>query len=79
MKETLSSGSPLNALYWANPYETPFDENGNYSVIRTGQPNPLQEILENTNEREDVRLVANIDLGYDLPVDGLSIRTKWGY
>jgi len=71
-------GSPLNALYWANPYETPFDENGNYSTIRTGQPNPLQEILENTREREDVRLVANVNLGYDLPVDGLSIRTKWG-
>ena len=71
-------GSPLNALYWANPYETPFDENGEYTSIRTGQPNPLQEILENTNEREDVRLVANVDMGYDLPVDGLSIRTKWG-
>lgn len=71
-------GSPLNAIYWANPYETPYDADGNYSVIRTGQPNPLQEILENTREREDVRLVANVDLGYQLPVDGLSIRTKWG-
>lgn len=71
-------GSPLNAIYWANPYETPFDADGNYSAIRTGQPNPLQEILENTNERQDVRLVANVSMGYELPIDGLSIRTKWG-
>lgn len=71
-------GAPLNAIYWANPYETPYDENGEYTSIRTTQPNPLQEILENSNKREDVRLVANVDLGYDLPVNGLSIRTKWG-
>ena len=71
-------GSPLNAIYWANPYETPFDGEGNYSVIRTGQPNPLQEILENTRNREDVRLVANVDLGYKLPFDGFSINTTWG-
>ncbi|MGB0523169.1 MAG: SusC/RagA family TonB-linked outer membrane protein [Flammeovirgaceae bacterium] len=72
-------GSPLNAFYWTNPYETVFDENGDYTVVRTGQPNAVQELVENPRNREDVRAVANIKMGYDLPfVKGLSINTNWG-
>lgn len=72
-------GSPLNAAYWTNPYETVFDENGDYTVVRTGQPNAVQELTENLDERTNVRVVANINLGYDIPlVKGLSVNTNWG-
>lgn len=71
-------GSPLNAIRWANPYETPYDENGEYTVIRTGQPNPLQELTENTQQSNDAKVVGNIYAAYDLPIKGLTARTSFG-
>lgn len=71
-------GSPLNAVRWANPYEKPYDEDGNYTEIRTGQPNPLQELLENTNQSNELKIVGNIYAAYDLPIKGLSARTTFG-
>jgi len=72
-------GSPLNAIYWANPYETPYDDEGNYTAIRTTQPNPVQELLENPTTNNTVRVVANVNMGYDLAfMPGLSARTNWG-
>lgn len=72
-------GSPLNAIYWANPYETPFDADGEYTAIRTGQPNPVHELLENPRTNNSVRVVANVNMGYDFPfMPGLSARTNWG-
>ncbi len=71
-------GSPLNAVRWANPYEKPYDEDGNYTEIRTGQPNPLQELLENTNQSNELKVVGNIYAAYDLPVKGLTARTTFG-
>lgn len=72
-------GSPLNAIYWANPYETPYDADGNYTEIRTGQPNAVHELLENPRTNNSVRVVANVNMGYDFPfMPGLSARTNWG-
>lgn len=72
-------GSPLNAIYWANPYETPYDANGEYTQIRTGQPNPVQELLEIPRTNNSVRVVANVSMGYDFPfLTGLSANTNWG-
>lgn len=71
-------GSPLNAVRWANPYEKPYDDNGEFTAIRTGQPNPLQELLGNTNDRRDLKLVGSINMAYDLPIKGLTIRTLLG-
>jgi len=74
-----SIGSPLNAVRWANPYEAPYDEEGNYTEIYSGQPNPLQELLENTNSRRQLKGVGNIFVGYTVPfLKGLSLRTNWG-
>jgi TonB-dependent starch-binding outer membrane protein SusC len=71
-------GSPLNAVRWANPYEKPYDDNGEFTAIRTGQPNPLQELLGNTNDRRDLKMVGSINMAYDLPIKGLTIRTLLG-
>ncbi|QCR21059.1 TonB-dependent receptor [Pontibacter sp. SGAir0037] len=71
--------TPLNAIRWTNPYETPYDENGNYTQMTSGQPNALQQLLENTNLRQQLKGVANFYVKYDIKaVPGLSVRTNWG-
>jgi TonB-linked SusC/RagA family outer membrane protein len=72
-------GSPLNAVRWSNPYERPRTLNGMYSAIQTGQPNPLQEMLENPNKFNDTKIVTNFSADYDFPfLKGLTFRTNWG-
>jgi TonB-dependent starch-binding outer membrane protein SusC len=74
-----SIAAPLNAIRWSNPYETPFDENGNYTKITSGQPNALQELLENSNLRKQLKGVGNVYLSYDAPfLSGLTLKTNWG-
>jgi len=72
--------SPLNAIRWTNPYETPYNNNtGEYTAITSGQPNALQELLENNNLRQQYKGVANIFLNYSAPfLEGLTLRTNWG-
>jgi TonB-linked SusC/RagA family outer membrane protein len=72
-------GSPLNAVRWTNPYEKPYDNAGNYTKIRSGQPNALQELLENHRRFYDVKAIFNVYAEYFVPsVEGLSIKTSWG-
>ncbi|MFT2008173.1 TonB-dependent receptor [Pontibacter sp. 13R65] len=76
---TTSINVPLNAIRWTNPYETPFDEEGNYTQTRAGQPNALELINENTALRQQLKGVGNIYLEYQVPaLPGLSFRTNWG-
>ncbi|MCU0450199.1 MAG: TonB-dependent receptor [Bernardetiaceae bacterium] len=71
--------SPLNAIRWANPYETPFDANGNYTNILSGQPNPVQEMLESNRQIDELKGVGNVFAEYTLPfLKELSVRTSWG-
>lgn len=72
-------GSPLNAVRWTNPYETPYTATGEYTKIRSGQPNALQEMLENHRNFYDVKGVVNAYAELAVPfVPGLSLRTSWG-
>ena len=72
-------GSPLNAVRWSNPYEKPYDDKGDYTKIRSGQPNALQELLENHRRFSDVKGIINAYAEYFLPsVEGLSVKTSWG-
>ncbi len=72
-------GSPLNAVRWSNPYEKPYDDNGEYTKIRSGQPNALQELLENHRRFNDVKGIINAYAEYFIPsVEGLSVKTSWG-
>lgn len=71
--------TPLNAIRWSNPYETPYDKNGNYTAITSGQPNALQELLENFNLRQQYKGVGNVFVTYKAPfLEGLTFRTNWG-
>ncbi|MFD2247039.1 SusC/RagA family TonB-linked outer membrane protein [Pontibacter ruber] len=71
--------SPLNAIRWTNPYETPYDEDGNYTEIVSGQPNALQELLENRYLRQQIKGVGSIYVAYAVPfVKGLTLKTNWG-
>jgi len=71
--------TPLNAIRWLNPYETVYDKNGNFSSIVSGQPNGMQELLLNSNLRQQYKGVGNFFISYNAPfLKGLSFRTNWG-
>lgn len=71
--------SPLNAIRWGNPYETPFTSTGAYSQFLSGQPNPIQEMLETSRGTKEFKAVSNVFIEYNFPfLKGLSARTSWG-
>lgn len=71
--------TPLNAIRWTNSYEAPYTADGEYTQMVSGQPNALQELLENTNLRGQIKAVGNVYLQYNAPfLKGLSARTSWG-
>jgi TonB-linked SusC/RagA family outer membrane protein len=75
-------GDPLNAIRWANPYVTPYFPDGSYNntdFLLQGQPNALQELLENPRTNNQLKGVAALSLEYKFPfLKGLSARTNWG-
>ncbi len=73
-------GSPLNAIRWFNPYLNLYDANGNYQIdYLQGQPNPLQELLENNGNSDQIKGVGNVYIEFNVPwVKGLKARTVWG-
>lgn len=73
--------SPLNGIRWSLPYFTPYDKDGKYLQDPTpsGQPNPLQELLEIKRKFPQWKGVANAFVEYKLPfVKGITLRTNWG-
>lgn len=76
--------SPLNAVYWTNPYEAVYDPThiSGFNVINTSpsnQPNPLEEQMLNRDRSEDIKAFSVISAEYQLPwVQGLSVRSTWG-
>ncbi|WP_187264092.1 SusC/RagA family TonB-linked outer membrane protein [Pontibacter beigongshangensis] len=77
---TTSTNVPLNAIRWSNPYEPPYDQNGNYNQpVASWQPNALELIYENTSLRQQLKGVGNVYVAYNVPfLPGLSFRTSWG-
>ena len=76
-----SVGSPLNGLRWSLPYFTPYDKDGSYLQDPTpsGQPNPLQELLENQRRFPQWKALGNVFLEYKLPFyKEITLRTNWG-
>src|SRR3954470_14870112 len=73
-------GSPLNAIRWFNPYLNLYDADGNYQVdFLQGQPNPLQELLENFGNSDQLKGVGNVYIEFAVPwVKGLKAKTLWG-
>lgn len=71
--------TPLNAVRWLNPYETPYDAEGNYTEITSGQPHALQELLENAFLRQQYKGIGNVFLNFNAPfLEGLTLRTNIG-
>ncbi len=62
------NASPLNAIRWINPYLTPYNPDGSYTQSITGQPNPLPNLIENSNLRGQLKLVGNVYAVYHVPV-----------
>jgi len=79
-----SIGSPINAVYWTNPYEVVYDPThiSGYNVINTSpsnQPNPLEPQMLNRDKSDDIKAFSTITAEYQVPwVKGLSVRTNWG-
>lgn len=75
-------GDPLNGIRWANPYVTPYNADGTYNntdMLLQGQPNGLQELLENPRVNNQLKAVAAMSLDYKFAfLKGLSARTNWG-
>ena len=72
--------SPLNAIRWGNPYETPYNPDGSGKpLFFSGQPNPINELNERDFSSKETKIITNINMEYKIPaVKGLSIRTNWG-
>ncbi len=81
-ENTQSIAAPLNAIRWTLPYFTPLDENGKYIQDPTpsGQPNALQELLENQRSFPQWKGIANAFIEYKLPFySPITFRTNWGF
>jgi TonB-linked SusC/RagA family outer membrane protein len=71
--------TPLNAARWINPYEKVYDATGKYTEITSGQPHGLQELLENSRDRKQIKGIGNVYVSYNVPfLKGLSLRTSLG-
>ena len=73
--------SPLNGIRWSLPYFTPYDKDGDYLEDPTpsGQPNPLQELLENKRRFPQWKAIGNVFAEYKLPFyPAITLRTNWG-
>ncbi len=73
-------GSPLNAIRWFNPYLSLYDANGDYQAdYLQGQPNPLQELLENKGNADQFKGVGSVFVEWNIPfIKGLRAKTLWG-
>lgn len=63
------------------PYDTPYDENGNYNEAGSGAlvtNNGVQGINESDSDYRSYRIVENFSLDYQLPIKGLSYKTLLG-
>lgn len=72
--------TPLNAFRWVLPYTAPYNADGSFNENDAGQnPNPLPDLLLNTNKKSQIKAIGSINLDYQIPfVKGLNIRTLWG-
>src|SRR6185503_7113804 len=64
------------------PYVNPYNPDGSYNdldFILQGQPNAVQELLENPANNDQLKALAAVNLEYKFPfLKGLSAKTKWG-
>lgn len=74
--------TPLNAVRWLNPYDQPFDANGNFIPFYpiAFAANPLQDLTVNKRRSEQLKAVGGITVEYNAPfLKGLSFRNNTGF
>jgi TonB-linked SusC/RagA family outer membrane protein len=73
--------TPLNAVRWLNPYDTPFDSNGNFIPFYpvAFAANPLQDITVNKRRSEQLKTVTTLRMDYNAPfLKGLTFSNVAG-
>lgn len=72
--------TPLNAFRWVLPYSSPYNPDGSFNLNDAGaNPNPLPDLLLNTNKNNQIKAIGGVNLEYRFPfARGLSARTLWG-
>lgn len=72
--------TPLNAFRWVLPYSTPYNPDGSFNLNDPGgNPNPLPDLLLNTNKTAQIKAIGSVSAEYRFPfARGLSARTLWG-
>lgn len=81
-EENVGIGSPLNAIRWHLPYVTPYLPDGSYNQADDdiqGQPNALQELLENPRSNNQLKGIGTFSLEYRAAfLPGLTAKTNIG-
>lgn len=74
----ISLANPFAAAYLANPYEAPYDEDGNIVTGsgRTGS-NALDRLMTSSNDKAETKGVGAMFLEYDL-IKGLTLKSQVG-
>lgn len=73
-----SVSQPLNGIRWFSPYLEVYDETGDFNSDPY-QPNPLRELMLNSNNSDQYKGVGSVYAEYNVPwVEGLRVRTQWG-
>ncbi|TAE68688.1 MAG: SusC/RagA family TonB-linked outer membrane protein [Bacteroidetes bacterium] len=73
--------TPLNAVRWLNPYDQPFDANGEFIPFYpiSFAANPLQDITLNKRRNDQIKAIGGVTLQYNAPfLKGLSFRNNSG-
>lgn len=63
------------------PFDTPYDEDGNYNEAGTGSlvtNNGVQGINESDSDYRSYRIIDNFSIDYALPIKGLSFKSSVG-
>lgn len=73
--------NPYAAIFWALPYESPYNADGTYAddiyYWIPGISNPLAIFDTYTNSVDEIKAITNLNAEYKI-IDGLSFRTNWG-
>ncbi len=93
-ENAIALSNPFAAVYLANPYEEPYDANGNldpgfyqyasneerndYEAFSKTGTNAIDRQRHSSNVSEESKLVAALNLEWDI-LDGLTFKTQYGF
>ncbi|MBS2213134.1 TonB-dependent receptor [Carboxylicivirga mesophila] len=74
----IALANPFAAAYLANPYEVPYDEDGNIPVGsgKTGA-NALERLLKSSDDKQELKGVGALSVEWDI-ISDLTFKTQYG-